>query len=212
VGYSPEGSGLFLNVGRQIGSGGRVIARRLADRFQAEFYDNELLQLAAKESGFAPEFFERNDEHRGFLRSLFNLQMPHLVDQGAAASFSQEALFKYQSDAIRRAADEHERCVFVGRCADYVLRDRPQCINIFITASIDFRIRHVAERHQCSTDEARRLIEKGEAQRASYYNYYTGKRWGQAGNYHLCVDASRLGIDRTADYIAEFVGQMIGNV
>ncbi len=200
--------GLFINVGRQIGSGGRAIARRLADSFAAEFYDKELLQLAAQESGFAPEFFEKNDEHRAFLRSLFNMQMPHLSDQGLVASnFSQEALFKFQSDAIRRAADEHARCVFVGRCADYVLRDRPECVNIFITASIDFRIAHVAQRHGCSDDEARRLIEKGEAQRASYYNYYTGKRWGHAEGYHLCVDASLLGIERTADYIAAFISQ-----
>ncbi|MBQ9667833.1 MAG: cytidylate kinase-like family protein [Prevotella sp.] len=199
---------LLINVGRQIGSGGRVIARRLADIFQAQFYDKELLQLAAQESGFAPEFFEKNDEHRGFLRSLFNLQLPHMSDQSVMTSnFSQEGLFKFQSDAIRRAAEQNDCCVFVGRCADYVLRDRPECFNVFITAPMDFRIDHVAERHQCSREEARRLIEKGEAQRASYYNYYTGKRWGQAEGYHLCVDASLLGLDRTADYIAGFIRQ-----
>ena len=203
-----QGVGLIITVGRQIGSGGRVIARQLADRFGAKFYDKELLQLAAQESGFAPEFFEKNDEHRGFLRALFNLQLPHLSEQSVVTSnFSQEGLFKFQSDAIRRAAEQNDCCVFVGRCADYVLRDLPQCVNIFITAPMEFRIDHVAERHQCSRDEARHLIEKGEAQRASYYNYYTGKRWGAAEGYHLCVDASLLGLDRTADYIAGFIKQ-----
>ena len=197
---------VIINVGRQIGSGGRVIARQLADEFEAEFYDKELLQLAARESGFAPEFFEKNDEHKGFMRSLFHLHAPHLGNVGFQTSdFSQEGLFKFQSDAIRRAADEHERCVFVGRCADYVLRDNPAAVNVFITASMDFRIDHVAERHQCSRDEARRIIEKGEAERASYYNYYTGKRWGHAESYHLCIDASLQGIEKTAAFIAEYV-------
>ena len=197
---------LIINVGRQIGSGGRVVARRLADIFQAGFYDRELLQLAAQESGFAPEFFERNDEHRGFLRSLFNLHLPHMSDQAVMTSnFSQEGLFKFQSDAIRRAAAEHPRCVFVGRCADYVLRDLPQCVSVFITAPIDFRIDHVARRHECSADEARRIIERGEQDRATYYNYYTGKRWGAAESYDLCIDASRLGLESTADFIADFV-------
>ncbi len=117
---------------------------------------------------------------------------------------SQEALFKLQSDAIRKAASEGP-CVFVGRCADYVLRDFPEVFNVFVTASIGFRIAHVKERHGCSEEEALRLIEKGESDRASYYNYYTGKRWGAADNYHLCVDASLLGVEATADFIADFI-------
>ncbi len=201
-----ERNRVIINVGRQIGSGGRVIAQLLAKKFDAQFYDKELLQLAARESGFAPEFFEKNDEQKGFLRSFFNLHAPHLGNLGMQTNdFSQEGLFKFQSDAIRRAAEEHERCVFVGRCADYVLRDNPAAVNLFITASMDFRIDHVSERYQCSRDEARRIIEKGEAERASYYNYYTGKRWGHAESYHLCVDASLLGIEKTAEYVAQYI-------
>ena len=97
----------------------------------------------------------------------------------------------------------------MGRCADYVLRDNPACLNVFITAPMDFRISHVCQRHACTPDEARRLIEKGEASRATYYNYYTGKRWGQADGYHLCIDASVLGIDGTAQYIAQFVNLVV---
>lgn len=196
---------LIINVGRQIGSGGRAVAKLLAQAFGAQFYDREILELAARESGFAPEFFEKNDEHKGFLRSLFNLHAPNLGSSTFYTSdFSQEGLFKLQSDAIRKAAEEAD-CVFVGRCADYVLRDNPACFNVFITASMDFRIDHVCERHGCSRDEARRMIEKGEQERASYYNYYTGKRWGHAESYHLCVDASLLGVEATARYIAQFI-------
>ena len=198
-------SNIIVNVGRQIGSGGRAVAQLLAKEFEAAFYDKELLALAAKESGFAPEFFEKNDEHKGFLRSLFNL---HALNMGSSnfytSDFSQEGLFRFQCDAIRKAAADGS-CVFVGRCADYVLRDDPRCVNIFITASMDFRIDHVAERNGCSRDEARRMIEKGEQERATYYNYYTGKRWGAAESYHLCADASLFGIEKTAAFIASFI-------
>lgn len=195
---------IIINVGRQIGSGGRVIAQRLATEFGAQFYDKELLSLAAQESGFAPEFFEKNDEHKGFFRSMFNLHAPNMSGTYYTSNFTQEGLFKIQSDVIRKAA-ERGSCVFVGRCADYVLRDMPECVNIFITASMEFRVSHVQQRHQCTPDEARRIIEKGEQARASYYNYYTGKHWGQADGYHLCIDSSQLGIEKTADVIADFI-------
>ena len=196
---------VIINVGRQLGAGGRAVAELLAKEFDARLYDKEILSLAAKESGFAPEFFEQNDEHKGFLRSLFHLRAPHVGDNNFYANnFSQESLFKFQCDAIRKAAAEGS-CVFVGRCADYVLRDLPNIFNIFVTASMDFRVDHVVERHGCSREEAQRMIEKGEADRASYYNYYTGRHWASAENYHLCVDASLLGIPDTASFIAEFL-------
>ena len=196
---------LIINIGRQLGAGGRAVAQLLAKEFDARFYDKELLLLAAKESGFAPEFFEQNDEHKGFLRSLFHLHAPHVSDNNFYTNnFSQEGLFKIQSDVIRKVAQEGS-CVFVGRCADYVLRDFPNVFNVFVTASMDFRIDHVAERHQCSREEARKIIEKEEADRASYYNYYTGKKWGAAESYHLCIDASLLGIEQTARFIAQYI-------
>jgi len=200
---------IIINVGRQLGSGGRVIAKKLAERYHATFYDKEILNLAAKESGFAPEVFERNDEQKGFLRSLFNLQAPNLSTSYYQPSFSQESLFKLQSDAIRKAAAQGD-CVFVGRCADYVLRDFPQTVNIFITASMDFRIQHVVQRHQCSDDEARRIIEHGERQRAEFYNYYTGKKWGAAQGYDLCIDSSVLGLEATEQLIAYYIDCRFG--
>jgi len=131
---------VIICVGRQLGSGGHDIARMLAMDFNAKYYDRELLNLAAKESGFSEKFFEQNDEKKGFLRSLLNVQATHL--SGASlykSNFSQESLFQFQSDAIRKAAEEGNS-VFVGRCADYVLRDMPNVVSVFITASMRSRI------------------------------------------------------------------------
>jgi cytidylate kinase len=196
---------LIINIGRQLGSGGHVIGQMLADRFGASYYDRELLNLAAKESGLSERFFEQNDEHRSFIRSF--LHMPNAFSATAdytRQGFSQDSFFQFQSDAIRKAAQQGP-CVFVGRCADYVLRDILTCVNIFVTAPLDFRIGQVAAQHGCTASEAQRIIEKGESRRAAYYNYYTGKRWGQADAYHLCVDSSVLGVEQTALFVAQFV-------
>jgi len=196
---------IIINIGRQLESGGRVIAQKLAQEFDCQFYDKEILNLAAKESGFSEKIFEQNDEHKGFLKSLFHMRVPHVSDVNFYKSnISQEGLFQFQSDAIRKAAKKGS-CVFVGRCADYILRDMPNVVNIFVTADIDWRAEQVIKRHQCTKEEALKIIHHAESSRASYYNYYTGKRWGDAASYDLCVDASILGIDATEQYIADFI-------
>jgi len=196
---------IIINIGRQLGSGGRVIAQKLAQEFDCQFYDKEILNLAAKESGFSEKIFEQNDEHKGFLKSLFHMRVPHVSDVNFYKSnISQEGLFQFQSDAIRKAAKKGS-CVFVGRCADYILRDMPNVVNIFVTADIDWRAEQVIKRHQCTKEEALKIIHHAESSRASYYNYYTGKRWGDAASYDLCVDASILGIEETEKYIANFI-------
>ena len=201
---------IIINVGRQLGSGGRVIAKLLADEFGCQFYDREILNLAAKESGFSEKFFEQNDEHKGFLRSLFNIRLPYIGGNDIHDNrFSQESLFQFQSDAIRRAA-EAGSCVFVGRCADYVLRDMENVFNIFITAPLEYRIRQVRERHGCDETAARKIITEQEKDRATYYNLYNGKRWGHSASYDLCVDASILGQEETAKWIAEFIRRSKG--
>lgn len=196
---------MIINVGRQLGSGGRTIAARLAERFNCHFHDRELLNLAAKESGFCEEFFERNDENKNFFKTIFHMHVPHLSDGNFYDNnLSQESLFKFQSDAIRKAADAGA-CVFVGRCADYVLRDRADVVNIFITADTEDRVRRICDRDGIDEAEARKRISKGDSGRASYYNYYTGKKWGHSESYDLCVNSSVLGIDGTVDYIARFI-------
>ena len=201
---------IIINVGRQVGAGGQEIGRMLAQDFEAKFYDRELLNLAAKESGFSEKFFKQNDERKGFFRSLFNVQAPHLMGSGMYGSnFSQESLFKFQSDAIRKAAEEGS-CVFLGRCADYILRDFENMVNVFITASMDFRAKIVSQVKGIDDEQARKLIEHVEARRAQYYNYYTGKKWGAAESYDLCVDASLLGLEETEKLIADFIRKRFG--
>ena len=117
---------------------------------------------------------------------------------------SQESLFQFQSDAIRKAAQEGS-CVFVGRCADYVLRDYPNTVNIFITASMEYRVSQIMNKKHLDKQEARRFIEQKESKRAAYYNYYTGKKWGAAESYDLCIDSSILGLVETEKIIAEFI-------
>ena len=205
-----ENKKIIINVGRQLGSGGRVIAKMLADDFGCGFYDRELLNLAAKESGFREELFEQNDEHKGFFRSLFHTLSPHVSETSFYNNdMSQEGLFKFQSDAIRKAADGGS-CVFVGRCADYVLRDYENVFNIFITADTEYRIRQVIERKGCNEAKARKIISSGDSERASYYNYYTGKKWGASESYDLCINTCLLGLERTEKYIAQIIRERFG--
>lgn len=201
---------IIINVGRQIGSGGRVIAKLLAEEFGCTFYDRELLNLAAKESGFSEKFFEQNDEQKGFFKTLFHVNVPSPGENSFYKNnFSQESLYLFQSDAIRKAADGGS-CVFVGRTADYVLRDYKNAVNIFVTANMDRRIQRVCKRHDCDRATARKYIKSQEESRASYYNYYTGKRWGHAESYDLCVNSSLLGIEETARFIATFIRKRFG--
>ena len=201
---------IIICVGRQLGSGGHDIGRMLAMDFNAKYYDRELLNLAAKESGFSEKFFEQNDEKKGFLRSLLNVQATHLSGANLYKSnFSQESLFQFQSDAIRKAAEEGS-CVFVGRCADYVLRDMPNVVTVFITASMRSRIGQLMERRSISAQQAKRIILREEERRATYYNYYTGKKWGAAESYDLCIDSSILGLVETEKLIADFIRKRFG--
>ena len=188
----------IVNIGRQLGSGGREIGEKLAARLGIDFYDKELINLASEESGLCREFFEKADEKasQGIIGGLFGMRFPFISDGAmpAANCLSNDALFKVQSDVIRKLASE-KSCLFVGRCADYILRDNPRCVNIFISASRD----------SISESAAEEKMNKADKRRAEYYNYYSYKTWGAAATYHLCVDSSVLGIDETVGYIEEFV-------
>lgn len=200
---------IIINVGRQIGSGGRIIAKMLADDFKCGFYDRELLTIAAKESGFCEKFFEQNDETKGFFHSLFHMHTPFVGDGSFYDNdFSQEGLFKFQSDTIQKLAQKGS-CVFVGRCADYVLREFSNVVNVFITANLDDRISEICKRKECGEAEAEKMIENGEKARSTYYNYYTGKKWGDSSSYDLCVNTSLLGLEATEAFIKEFIQKVL---
>lgn len=201
-----------INIGRSLGSGGRAIGHLLAENLGIAYYDREILLLAAKESGFCPEVFERSDEKNKFLRTLGNI-IPYMGSTGSFYSneLSNENLFRIQSDAIRKAADSHS-CIFIGRCADYVLRNNPRCVNVFITANMEDRIANVMKWNDCNEQKAMDIIERGDKERADFYNFFSSGTWGAADTYHLCINSSVLGIERTADFIKEFVEKKLGDI
>ena len=201
-----ENKKIILNVGRQWRSGGRDIALRLSELLNCHFYDKEIINLAARESGLDECVFERNDENKNFMQSIISISSPFVTDSSFFKNnFSQENLFRVQSEAIRKAAKE-DSCIFVGRCADYVLRDFDNVLNIFITADKEDRLKRVAEIEGCTDeDKAMKMLEEHDEKRSEYYGYYTGKIWGHGESYDLCINSSILGIEETTQFIVEFV-------
>ncbi len=196
----------YINIGRQIGSGGLEIGRKLAEQLKIAFYDNELIQFAAQESGLGKEFFEKADEKdsHSIFGGMFGMRAS-LIDQIYTGYFlSNENLFQIQSDVIRKLANE-KSCLFVGRCADYVLKDYQHCLNIFISAEKEDRVKRIAKIQNLSEEKASAFVEKMDKKRASYYNYFSNKTWGAAESYHFCINSSVLGIDETVDFIQNFV-------
>ncbi len=202
-----------VNIGRQLGSGGREIGEKLAARLGIDFYDKELINLASEESGLCREFFEKADEKasQGIIGGLFGMRFPFISDGAIPATncLSNDALFKVQSDVIRKLASE-KSCLFVGRCADYILRENPRCVNIFISASSEDRIARLCEMHSITKSAAEEMMNKADKRRSEYYNYYSFKTWGAAATYHLCIDSSVLGIEKTVDFLEEFVDLRLG--
>lgn len=192
---------LIINVGRQFGSGGRLVALALGRKLGIPVYDQELIAKAAEQSGFSKELFANSDEKRNLLAlSSF------IVDVGRFGSadnyMSDNQLFVIQSNVIRSLADKGP-AIFIGRCSDYILRER-KCLDVFVTATDEVRIKRIAERMNITPEQADSLMRKKDRTRETYYNYYTFGNWGVASNYDLCVDSSVLGIEGTADMIIDF--------
>ncbi len=200
-------SNKIYTIGREFGSGGKAVGEKLAERLGIKLYDKELLQQAAKDSGFCEEIFENHDEKptNSFLYSL--VMDTYSVSGYSAAPFLDMPLnhkvFLAQFETIKKIA-ETESCVIVGRCADYALADNPDCINIFIHADMDIRVRNVCKSLNITENKARDIINKTDKQRASYYNYYTSKKWGDSKSYNLSLDAGKLGIDNCVEMILKY--------
>ena len=202
-----------ITIGRQLGSGGRSIADILARHYGITAYDRKLIELAAKESGLSQEFFENADEKKshGFFHSIFSNRAAANALGGGDSYLSNDALFKVQSDIIRELA-EKESCIFIGRCADYILRDHPRSINLFFTANLEDRIARMASEKGITAEQAEELIEKTDRRRADYYNYYSGKTWGAAESYDLCINTSHLGHEGTAKMLIEYIESRVGTL
>lgn len=197
----------IITIGRQFGSRGHEISQKLAQYFDIKYYDKELLSRAAKESGYCEEMIQNNDE-RPTNSFLYNLVMDTYSFGYNASSFVDmpisHKVFLAQFDTIKKIADEGP-CVIVGRCADYALADYKNCINVFIHADEDFKIKNIMEKHNLNEAKAKDMMIKKDKQRQSYYNYYSSKKWGRADSYDLTVNSSKLGIDGTVKLIIQYV-------
>jgi hypothetical protein len=202
-----------INIGRQLGSGGREIGMKVSDHLDISFYDKELIRLASQQSGLKEDYFENIDEKRRFslFGGLFGLRGNVADETYLNYYLTNETLFKIQSDVIRSLAQK-ESCLFVGRCADYVLKEYPRCINLFISADLEDRVKRVCVNQHLTEEKARAQIEKTDKQRSGYYNYFSNKAWGAAESYHLCINSSVLGIDETVSFICQFVEKRFGLV
>ena len=192
-----------ITIGRQFGSGGRYVGRLLAEKLAIPFYDKELLAEAAKHSGICEELFEDHDEKptRSLLFSLVTGVQAH----GDAGSFYMDMplnhkIFLAQFDAIRRIAAEGP-CVIVGRCGDYVLRDNPDAVHVFVKADMPSKIERAVKYYGMDPIKAEDNIRKADRQRASYYNYYATASWGDISNYDLCVDTGEIGVEGAVELI-----------
>jgi cytidylate kinase len=197
----------IYTIGREFGSGGKVIGEKLAETLGIKLYDKELLQQAAKDSGFCQEIFENHDEKptNSFLYSL-------VMDTYSAGNYSSapfldmplnHKIFLAQFDSIKKIAQQ-ESCVIVGRCADYALADEPDCMNIFVHANLDDRIKWISKRMNITESKAKDQIQKNDKQRASYYNYYTSKKWGDSRSYDLTLNTSKLTTDQCVELIIKY--------
>lgn len=197
-----------ITIGRQFGSGGRELARHLADAFGIAYYDKELLLEAARHAGVDPGFFERSDERfpsMGAHNISFNMGMS-AMPWYTPSSISDEARFRDMTDVIHEIAHRHP-CVIVGRSADYVLRDSDiPTVNLFVHAHIDDRVARILRRgDKIKKSDARALAEKTNRLRANYYNFYTDKKWGDAASYDLTLNSSLMPMDAMVDVIAAYI-------
>lgn len=179
----------IITIGRELGSGGKLIGESLSRKLNIPCYDKELIQMASAKSGLGKELFEKADEK---------------VNLGLINYLNNDSLFQIQSNVILELAQKGP-CIFVGRCADYILRENPNSFSLFITAAITDRIRRISETSGISSKEAERMIEQIDRKRAQYYDFFTNKTWGMANSYDLCINSSLLGIELTVDLIIDSV-------
>ena len=204
----------IYTIGREFGSAGDEVGRLLAERLGVKLYDKNLLAQAAKDSGFCEEIFENHDEKptNSFLYSL-------VMDTYSGGNYSSapfldmplnHKVFLAQFDTIKKIA-ERESCVIVGRCADYALASNPDCLNVFIHADIEDRNKTVSKRNDVTENKAKDLIQKKDKQRASYYNYYSCKKWGDSRSYDLTLNTSKITPEQCVDIILAYREKMQEN-
>ena len=196
----------IITIGRQYGSGGKEIGKKLSELYGIPFYDKELLKIAAKESGICEEMFESFDE-KPTTSFLYSLVMDPYALGYNAASFDMplnQKVFLASFDAIKKVADEGP-CIIVGRCADYALRDYDNCLNIFVHAPMDYKRQRIHDQYDIPMDKVEETSAKMDKQRSGYYNYYTSRKWGDIRNYHLSIDTGLFGVEGAVELIRQAI-------
>lgn len=194
-------SNTIINVARQFGSGGGDVAKAVGRRLGIKVYDNAMISETAQERGYSKEIFRHSGEKKSIfsMSSFFASGRYGTMTDGYAFDTT---LFNLQSEVIRQIAESGD-AIIIGRCADYILRDM-DCLNVFVSAPLDFRIHRISDREQMSEKEAETLILKKDRIRETYYNFFTLGSWGKADNYDLCIDSSILGIEGSAEFLIDF--------
>lgn len=198
----------IITISRQFGSGGRLVGKKLAESLEIPFYDKELITMSAQQSGYSKEIFEKADE-RATNSLLYSLSMNSYLLHGMTGLNElplNDRVFLIQSEIIRQVASEGP-CVIVGRCADYVLKEHPRCLNFYIYADLQSRVDRATTVYGMEKEKAAENIQKLDKKRASYYNFYSNLRWGLAENYDLCINSSSVGIDGTVEMLGHFIKQ-----
>jgi len=193
----------IITISREFGSGGRLIGKRLAEKLGVPYYDKELLDRIAEESGFSKEMMEEAEKKakNSFLYSLASAM--GTGESGPESLSLNERFFLAQFDTIRKIAEEGS-CVIVGRCADYILRGMPEATNVFIYAEEADKIKRAMEEYGVPEKEVKKLMKDTDKARANYYSYHTGRKWGEPVNYHLSIDSGYVGIDDIVDLIIKY--------
>ena len=195
-----------ITIARQYGSGGRTIGEELAKKLGISYYDKDIIRMASEESGIHEQLFGRADENVSTKQRFFaksGIYKGELIPPQSKAFTSDENLFNYQAKVIRHLA-ETESCVIVGRCADYVLRNYPNVMSVFVHADREFCLARAMERNSMTIREMEKFINKTDKYRGDYYKYYTGWDWCDARHYDLCLNSGKLGFDKCMEEILSY--------
>ena len=201
-----------ITISRQYASGGREIGKIIAQHYGIPFYDNDLIALAAKESGFTENIFEKQED-KASNSLIYSIAMG--LNVFGTHGYSKEVLsiddkvFLAQSDIIRRVANEGP-CVIIGRCADYILRDQVKTVNVFLWGQIEARIQRAIEVYGMSHSKAEENVLKVDKKRANYYNYHSDRKWGRSDNYDISLQTDIIGIENTAKMIINYIESIPG--
>lgn len=191
----------IITISREFGSGGRSVGKLVAEKLGYSFYDRELVNKVAERSGFSPEFIEESGEYASARNSLL-FALATASQYSADGLSMHDRLYIEQTKIIEELAEEGN-CVIVGRCADFILRNRKDCLHVFIHADMESRAKRIIERYgEGDKSPEKRLAEKDQ-KRKVYYKNYTGRNWGQAQNYDLCLNSGVLGVEACAELILQ---------